>query len=303
MFKYPYETTPCSSYQLKEIVSSLQRAIVNGELGTAKTLKNVPVEGLREVPPYSKAIQPFSHPISFDHLGKQEFVIDTRPFTTATRDLEVKISNATEYQFMVLRGRLTMSWVKDGPQAFLNMGDLPARVFTRLLSEGIVRRMGLTPMDQMSLAIVTAYYFFCQFAPEDKEQGQVLRTAARIARITAAPVDKVLATIEELPYLNNVVEYCNILEQVVGTPRLNKFSAGMLYSIVGGSWFGAASREVVAVALEYPPYLYAMLYMALNDRGYHSSYFTKLTESVNKGSAGKDFSYSLAHYLENFSNV
>lgn len=303
MFKHPYETTPCSSYQLKEIVSSLQRAIVNGELGTAKTLKNVPVEGLREVPPYTKAIQPFSHPLVFDHLGKQEFVVDVRPFTTATRDLEVKISNATEYQFMVLRGRLTMSWIKDGPQPMSNMGDLPARIFTRMISEGIVRRMGLSPMEQMPLAVVTAYFFFGQFVEGEIDEAQKLRLAARISRVTTAPVEKVLSIIEPLPHFKSVIDYCDSLESVVNTPRLNKFSAGMLYSIVGGSWFGAASREVVAVALEYPPYLYAMLYMALTERGYHTSYFAKLTESVAKGSTGKDFAYSLAHYLENFSNV
>ena len=59
----------------------------------------------------------------------------------------------------------------------------------------------------------------------------------------------------------------------------------------------------MAVALEYPPYLYALIYLSVNDRSFRNAYFAKLVEGVAKGSTGKDFSNNLVAYLEALSNV
>lgn len=305
MFKYPYETTPCSSYQLKEIVSSLQHAVVNGELGTAKTLKNTPVEGLREVPPYLKAVPPFSHPLAFDHFGKQQLVIDVRPFVSQLRsDNSIRITNPGEYQFMVLRGMLTQGWARGDQSDFATFGDIAPRVFIRLLSEGIMRRLSLSPMNQQDLAIVTGYYFFCMFKSDDHfEDREVLKIAARISRITAINVEKILQVIEPLSVLKNVHDYCNTIKVAIDSPRTQDINPGMLYAIVGGAWFGAAAREIMAVAIEYPPYLYALIYLSVNDRGFRNAYFSKLVEAVAKGNSGKDFSNNLVAYLETLTHV
>lgn len=299
MFMHPYETTPCSSYVLKDIVSALQHALANGELRPAKTLKNHVVEDIYEVPPYGKAVPPFSHPISFSHHKGTAWALDTRAFVRELRTGDQKIVNPTEYQFLLLRGMMTKRWAEGESSEFLSVADLPARVFIRLLSEGIVRRLGLSPMDQQTLVVVTGFYFFSTFYPEVKfEEDELLKIATRITRLTAVPVTRVLEILDPLPKPKDVYDYCNLLKTAVGSSRLDKFTPGLLYAIVGGCWYGAAAREVVAVSLEYPPTFFAMLYMALTDRSYRTAYFTKMVISVDKGGAGKSFLTAMTRYLE-----
>ena len=45
----------------------------------------------------------------------------------------------------------------------------------------------------------------------------------------------------------------------------------MLYNALGNSWFGSNKTELISVALEHPPTWVAMIYTAVNDRGYRKS--------------------------------
>lgn len=257
------------------------------------------MEDVREVPPYLKAIAPFSHPLNVETRTGSFIAIDTRPFTRQNREGVISITSPTEYQFMVLRGFLTKLWARGGQSEFLTIGEIVPKVFIRLLSENIVRRMGLTPMDQQKLVIVTGLFYFSLFTDEDEfsEQDR-LRIATRIGRSALIPVDRVLEVIEGLPVLKTVFDYCETVKKVVQTPRLEQFNPGLLYASLGGVWFGAAAREVVAVSIEYPPTFIAMVYMALTDRTYHSAMFTKLVHSVEKNNSGRDFLVNLRGYLE-----
>ena len=309
MFKYPYETTPISNYVLKDIVAALQRAMVDKELRRAQTLSKATVDGMYEVPSYVKSVPPFSHPIVFDHFGKMVTVVDTRPFVRDSRDGGMRVANETEYRFMILRGVLTKLWAEGTPNDFVTMGDIAARVYTRFLSEGVVRRLNLTPGEHQKIAVISAYFYFSLFMPADVEVGHALpeekrvKLATRIARVTNVPADFCLKTLDDVPHFNDVDGYCRALYHVTGSPRLEKFSVGMLYAIVSGGWFGASAREIVAVSIEYPPTFFAMLYMALTDRTYHKAYFTELVIASNKNNLGKEFQLSMNSYLEGALNV
>lgn len=306
MFKTPYDTTACSSYVLKDIVSALQHAMVDGQLRAAQTLKNnTPIEGMYEVPSYVKSVPAFSHPVVFEHFGQKLFVVDTRPFVRDGRDGEMKVTNASEYKFMVLRGLLTKAWVEGSADDFVAMGDLPVQAFIRLVSENIVRRFGLDPMSQQIAAVITGLYYYSLFIPAGDDFGgdQLLKVASKIARVTRIPVQRVLEILEADPdapltKINDLASYCQELRRAVNSPRLNNFNPGLLISAVSGVWYGAAAREVVAVAMEYPPTFFAMVYSALTDRSYHGAYFSKLVAEIDRKGGGKEFQANLVSFLE-----
>lgn len=304
MFKYPYETTPASSYVLKDIVSSIQHAMVDGQLRPAQTLGRKTVEGVYEVPPYVKAIAPFSHPVFFNHFGKDVCVIDTRPFVRELTGGERKIQAATEFQFAMVRAILSKAWAEGDPTEFSSFGDIAARAFIRFLSEGIVRRLALSPMDQQALTAVTGFYWYSLFDPSIGEsESSRLKVAGKIARITLVPADKVIQIIDQLEPIHDLQGYCDALRKVVDTTRLEKITPALIYAIVGGAWFGAAARETVAISLEYPPYFLAMVYMSLTDRSYNSAQFSKLIQQIDKNGLGKDFVQIMTSFMERATHV
>lgn len=304
MFKFPYETTPCSSYNLADIRKGLQHAMVEETLKPAVTLKGAEVQGLLSVPPAIKTIAGFNHPLSVDHFGKQYVVVDTRAFETQKVSGEFRINNPTEYQFAVLRGALTVAWAEGDNAELAQLGDLPVRVFARLVSEGIVRRLNMNPGDQMKLAALAGYWHLCSYIPEESiDHDLAIKMATKVARATQISVERVLEVIEGLgdgtnfPVIRNVQMFCDSAFRAVESSRLEHLNTALLYAIVGGCWFGSAAREVVAVALEYPPTFLAMLYMALTDRTYHSAFFTKLVQTADRNNAGEDFKKRLIHFM------
>jgi hypothetical protein len=307
MFLLPYQTTPCSAYVLTGIVSALQHAAIDGQLVAAQTGKNVPIEGLFVVPPYVKAVAPFAHPLRIEVSGKSMLVLDARAFTREDRiNDQLRITNPNEYEFLTLRGRLTQAWTQGYESDLQSVGVIVPQVYTRLISEGIVRRLGLNPMDQQYLAVVTAFYYACLFTDEASlQEHDVAKYAARISRITNINTIAVLQILDqlkgedqELRVLSNIESLVEAIRKVGSSPRLEALNAGLLIQAVGGVWFGANAREMVAVSLEYPPYFIALIYMALTDRTFHGAPLSKLVEQLNKRDAGKDFVRNLANFLE-----
>lgn len=307
MFQLPYQTTPCTGYVLTGIVAALQHAAIDGQLVAAHTGKNVPVEGLFVVPPYLKSAAPFAHPIRIEASGKPLLVLDARAFTREDRvNTELRITNPNEYEFLVLRGRLVQAWL-DGYAADLqSVGLIVPQTYTRLISEAIVRRLGLSAMDQQYLAALTAFYYACQFTDQQTlDETETAKYAARISRITNINTVAVLQILDQLkgndPHLRvltNLDSFIGAIRTVGSSPRLEALNVGLLVQAVGGVWFGASAREIVAVSLEYPPYFIALIYAALTDRTFHGAPLSKLVEQLNKRDAGKDFVRNLANFLE-----
>jgi hypothetical protein len=311
MFKFPYETTPCAAYNLADIRKALQHAMIEGQLSPAHTLKGNAVDGVLAVPPYVKSVPTFAHPVSFDYHGKESLVIDTRAFVSQKMSGETRVTDPTSYQFLVLRGALTALWSSGSVSDLAQLGDFPVKVFSRLLAEGIVRRLGLTPGDQMRLMALAGYWHLCQYIDGAQiHQDTGIKLAGKVARATAISVEKVLEVMDLLaagdntyPVIGSIEAFIVAAKDVVQSSRMEMLNLGLIYGSVGGVWFGANAREIVAVALEYPPVFLAMMYMALNDRTFHAAMFTKLVEQSKRGDVGDDFVKRVTKLLEHSAHV
>jgi len=305
MFKNPYDTTPCSAYVLKDIVTALQAALVDGQLLGLQTEKAGAHPGVFEVPPYSKAVPPFTQVVHFDHFGKPVYVINTSAFLRENRGGGVIVANTGEHEAAVLRALLTKVWAERGSSEFQAMAELPARVFIRLVSEAVARRLALNPGDQQIVVALIGFYFFSLFTDQPWDEGGLYKLAGRIARASMVPADVCIRILEALRSekdqllhpCQTIDDLVRVLQQGCPNPRMSTINVGLIYAAVGGVWFGAASREHVAVGLEFPPTWFALIYLAFTDRTYHGAPLAKYVQSCDKGPLGSDFAKNLIAML------
>ncbi|WJJ55200.1 virion structural protein [Xanthomonas phage RTH11] len=177
--------------------------------------------------------------------------------------------------------------------------DISARVFIRLLSEALVRRLSLGPAEQQAIAAVCGLFYFSNFVQGEVDAEEKERIAVAVSRITRISPQSVMRFYEgDVPQADSLDGFCNALRHVVQNPRLERVDAAFIITLMGGVWFGGQARMVVAVALEYPPVWLALIYQALTDRSFHGASLTKMVETENRGNAGAQFIRDVGSYLD-----
>lgn len=300
MFNYTYETTVCSAYNLRETRTAVLRAKIDGELSSIKTQADHRLRHSFEVTPYVKTVPAFHHPLAVEDIDRKIiYVADQRPNMVITRDGAQKVSQTSNYNFLILRTALEQLWNTDAREDMLLMGAIPFRAYSRLLSENISRRLGLTPDVQQQLSALTGYFYQCQFTDAKAlSADEKLAMAIRIKNFVAIPTEVTLPLIDELPILTNMESFCDAVRLAVPNPRFEKLNPAFLISICGGVWFGPAAKEIVAVSLEYPPTFIAMVHTALNDRTMHGALFSKLVDQIARNSTAMEFNNALLALME-----
>lgn len=303
MFSYPYETTPCAQYVLDDVRKALQRSMVEEALRPLEFAGGKTIPTVVMVTPSRSAIPVFSQPLHFTHFGRELLAVDVRPFTREAIDGTLKIAAPAEFEFLKARTVLTYGWVNDGAETMAGMTDLPMLAFSRWISEAIVRRLGLSPAEQMQLSMLSAYYYLCLHR-DNTPLSEREKTAwtARIARTTRVGAEAVFQMLDSVPVMGDVIDFTQQCATFVNTARLERFTAGLLYSMLGGSWFGANSKETAAVAIEHPPTFMAMLYAAVVDRSFRNAGFSRLVEQLNRNSAHKHYLTALVAYMESLAD-
>ena len=279
MFVNPYSTTALAPQTPKGIVPELQAAMARREL--------LAVEGhprILEVPVALRDIKPFFHPMIVESFGQDYVIIDTRSMVRESRSGERVVQNPGDYSNMVVRARLTYLWSVVGTVAgFTQVGDIPARTFTRVITDAIARRLGMQPADFLSLQIATAFYYYSLFRqPGPVSESDLLTVCNQITRITRIPANLILPKLEGAQWLNDVSEYCQFVKRILGNSRAENLNPSLLYTMLGGMWFGVDAPNVVRAALEFPPYWVAVCYTAAVDRSYNKSLIGKEIHTANQ---------------------
>ena len=300
MIKHVYETLPCAGYQLEGIVKAIKLAKTDGSLLPLELSDGTVIGRCFLVTPAAKEVPPFAHPIQIHEQMPNGFhtfyiVADARGFMRMDSFGKYKITARSEYDFTVMRTYLQKLWTDGHPSDLLNCGTIQLAAFTRWVSESIAQRLGLEPLAQMRATAIAGMYYLSLFkATTDDIREDQLKMATQVAKATYIPLDKILEIVEGLDPMTCLKDFCDRLASHGQTIRLEKMNPALLYGILCGGWFGANAREIVAVALEHPPTWAALLYTAITDRGYRNCAIARYVEAVNKGDAGRTFTYNLA---------
>lgn len=296
MFLSPYQTTPCKDYNLKEIIKELLLSKIDGYLLDRG-------DGIYLTTPVMAQLPIFTQPITRVEMDNRAdapaVIIDGRTLLRENRtghgDERWNVSNVSEYEFQMMRAKLQQLWMRDSFDKLdlLRIGDLGAVTFVNWVTKSLSSKLGLDPQQYLNSSIIVAYYYAClHYEKAHFGEDEKMKISSQVARWTRVPAANVIALVDQLDYLGNIKDLVECLKVHSGSMRLNQLSAGLIYALLGGSWFGNNSRETVAVSLEHPPTFTALMKAALELRSYKNAMLSKVAALQTRG--GND-----AEYLKN----
>lgn len=289
IFKTAYDTTACSGFgpAIKRTVEAVQTAGIYGELSYLKDSDIHVVEGIGN---YANEIPAFAHPIAYVDQNKIEhLIIDVRSFGSwDSQQHEFRVRNNVEYTQAVYRAKYNKVWLTDRPETLRDLSPLPLSVFAAWISESVARRFALDPREQFELAIIAGIYYCTLFMQDGQfEEKDKLRIGSAVSRAVRAKPEDVFEILDQLDTVPKTVhDLCDMASKLPRSVRLSEFNPGLLFAILGGTWYGANAKELVAVALEHPPTWICILLSALNERSYKNSTVAKVAERIAGRSSG-----------------
>ncbi len=285
-----YETTACDGFNNQKIVKALEEAFIkkwlpsiSEVLNNTKSFNNTKVRAIVN----DGGVPIFVHPIIIKNPDDKTdtVIVDLRSCVRLDETQSTYIvRNQFEASYIALYGALSELWMKGDSNIILSISNLQVNIYSRWISESIVKRFGLNPQDQISIQILAAYFYICQFVgKEELDTNDLNRYAGIINRSLYIPAEKVFDIIENLPVINNVKTFCELAKEVTGNIRLAELNPGLLFAIIGNTWFGGTNhKEILAVATEYPPAWIAVMYSAIVDRSFKNSMIAKLLDNAKR---------------------
>lgn len=300
MFTVPYQTTVCANHPLAQVERGVRLAKIEGNTQTAITSSGKKFPGIELLKPSADSVPPFTQPLDVDGV----WYVDARANLTMDREGNVRVSSPNELDFLICRAAISMQWAKGDTGGLYVFQDFPLRVYSKFLGDAVTRRLGLDPLEQIKLNVVAAFFYLTQFEKEIKlDERTKTNYAVRISRALHAPADKVLPILDMISEKQETVtsstldDFCSYAKDILTSARSTQINAPLIITSISGAWYGANSRETVAVALEYPPFFNALIYSAITDRSYHSSYFAKLVAQNDRNNAALNYQRALVDYL------
>lgn len=307
MFKDCYETTVGQVINTKPIELAIKETLIkdgvvfNYNIRDVGSIKPMLITGNAQS---ETQIPLFAHPITITGSEAQRFMCaDIRFFVrkdTPIDIIEKSIKNRVEFNFTVSRLILSMLWEDRQRERVRNSFQFATVVFGAWLSETISKNFVLDYRDQTVLNIITQFYYMSLFVEGDIDSDMKDRMAAQIIKLTKAPAEMVLKTLDATPIMGNITEYCQVVSTVLENTRLKNFNLAVLLTLVKNSWYGTNGKEIISVALEHPPTWIAVIWAALNERSFSSSLIARLAERFGKRGASDEFNKNYRMLMQEY---
>lgn len=290
--KTAYDTAACAGFVMKRTADAVKTAAAHGWLNSADGLPVRMVQGSVAV---ENDIPPFAHPLLVDDF----IVTDMRAFGRwDNAQQQFNVRNGIDYALALQRAKLNLLWVSEAPTMLRDISQLPLAIFCSWISEAVAKRFALDPAEQYKLSMLAGIFYNSLFTDaEELSESEKLRLVAAISRAMRCSATDVIAMTDEISVIPNASAFCTAAKEFTGSVRLHELNVGLLFSILGGTWYGTNSKEMVAVALEHPPTWISILVAAFNERSFKNSGITKLTERNGFKNAGQDFVRAVLNLL------
>lgn len=300
VLKTAYDTTACHGFMMKRTEDAIRVALAHGQLQSVSSDAQQGVVLVRGGAAAVDDIPAFAHPLLLKDLRSEQIIaLDVRSFGKwDTNKHEFVIRNPIEYQLAVHRATLNFIWASERQAVLRNVSVLPLAVYASWISEALGRRFALDPREQFQLAILAGIFYNSQFINEgDLDERQKVQLATTLSQALRASASDVLEILDQASVIPSVAQFCALASTVTNSVRLNELNAGLLFAILGGTWYGTNAKEIVAVALEHPPTWIAILMASFNERTYKNSGITKVAERVGTRNGGENFMRSVLNLI------
>ena len=300
MIKMAYETTACNNHDISDIEQKLHAASISNQLTTTGSViaENYRIRTISK--DIGLDIRPFAHPIVIGTKGEETVVFDSRAISR--RDaVSGKIQHNKDVLFNELRCMFMLTgWLNEEGSILLNNGDVLMLSFSKLLSQNLGVRMNLDPISVKYLEVLSAYYYYCLHSTHlNMNDMDKFTITNRISRVTKIDARVVADYINDLPFFDNLEKFIRTLATSGKSERLTKLTVSLVYTLLGGIWFGPNANEVSSVSLEHPPTYNAMLYMIAIDKSYRKTILSSILSKVDRnGSSTKVFTDNVMRHIK-----
>lgn len=300
--KTSYETAAGRIQKLTQLEKALKEALVTGMLPERRlgVLKNGQESAVFVIGGSTDEmhIPPFIHPYLIQNFKGQDFLVtDLRLFRSTNqewisdKEFENSVRNKTEYALAKSRAVLGLLWLDESQRSRIRSRfSFACSVFAAWLSQAIAKSYALDFQEQMRLQAVAIYYYFTLFTENTKLEGDDLETAVvHTIKATKFPATEVYALFEAIGDMGGIEDFCVEAQKAIQNVRLQNFNLPMLMTLIANTWYGTNSKDMLAVALEYPPTWISIVYSTLTERTYKSSGLYRLVEMTAKRGNADEF--------------
>lgn len=305
MISLPQETMIMTGKPHQKIIQELQKAIV---LKQTKSLSGS--NGLIHALVEGDTIPPFTLPIKLrDTHGDVKVCIDLRRSKREYRldDLGEQYSPLplSDAKFLTDLAILVNVW-SISPNAFSPIYNNACRVYASWIGFEISKRLTLSVQDQTRMIIYFAYFFLTRSLPtktiHQNDFNFMVMMISRLFGFNQDEVNNVLMGFQyEIPQTLDAL--CKKIREMEENPKLKDFSTLLVMTMLFGGWISSINpRELIGVAIEYPPLFIMMMYRGLNERGFKKARISDLSLRLLDTRNQQAFSLTLAHILKSNSN-
>jgi hypothetical protein len=204
------------------------------------------------------------------------------------------IRNMVEYKMMVMRACMNYFWLTRKPTVFRDMTALPIKLYTSMISETVKRTYSLDLGEQLRISVLAAYFYLGLFtASKEFSDAEKHKVISQIIAATSAPVQLIEELIEDLPIIDDILAFCEVCKQRVGSIRLDDFSYGILLTAIGGVWYATNSQEIMPIALEHPPTWLMIVYSCVSEATFKRSALAQMAERQGRSGVAQAFTNSM----------
>ncbi len=282
-----YQTTACGGFRMAAIVSAVQEAQLrdglmqadgvayidasNGASGQVKAFKHALLISKHDVQTLKHSnesrLEPF---MAMDVRAAGRFDVISGKF---------KVTNSTLHKNLVYRAALSALWLTNGAHAFRSIAPTATGIFASWLAEAIGFKYALDPKAKIELMILAGIFYQSNHIEGiEFDKGNEARYLASIANAISVSVTDVARIYGQTQAINSIEDFCEKAKRVLGNIRLENLNAGVLISLMGGTWAGDNAIELTAVAMEHPPTWISLIYEAYTNMALKKVGLSKIVE-------------------------
>lgn len=298
IFLSAYDTTVGRTQDVEALRSQIRLAIGRGEYtpsGKSSTLLELLTKSKKD-----ETVDPYPHPLYLTTNTREERVTyDARPFTVYSRDKNVSVIS-DQRQYDQIQNRAILEAVLRSPNGidvFRNMYSLPMKVYTRWVAGTLGRRFNLDYDALKRLTAFTGWFFLGLMDTADvnpQDDRVMTKKVNQLADQCKLPREYVLEVVGELPAINGIPQFVDILRQQEWADSLRQLDIRTFLVLMVGAWFGYGARDIVGASIEHLPTFFTLIYTACNDNAFRDTPFGKLLRDE------REFKDAKLAYMRNF---
>jgi hypothetical protein len=292
IFNSAYATTATNGYATTKLEQALTEAYYHGATQQVRENVHMVREGLNGG---VAGVPAFNFPFVVKMKDEDVVFFDARSFVGTDSQGGMRVRDEIELQARTVQAQLALDWHHGYQARVRDLSPLPLMLFAHWMGETIARRFAIDARQQLQVSVFAAIFYLNCFW--DKTEASSEDTAYLLSAITRGcgyRHSDVVDVVETHPIIRDVEELCDAIKSFTQSVRLEDFNPATLFGTVGGSWFGNAGKELITVALEYPPVWLTLLFQAVTNRGFKKAGLTQIIERSSYRKYHENFVRSMA---------